>query len=193
MKYRGVELEQDINTLSVFRQFLSKEIFDIIIELGTKYGGFTQFLTEFHNNIHTFDWGKYMKSGLLGYLKHMNVKVYVQDIFSDNTYQSQGVSLYRTNTVTDLIQNNKRVLLLCDNGNKILEVQKFTNNLKSNDVIMAHDYFPTENDLYHKVDGRRAKRWSSHEISAEHFDDSVLEPFYAEDFENVFWACRRKK
>ena len=56
-----------------------------------------------------------MKSGLLGYLKHMNGKVYVQDIFSDNTYQSQGVSLYRTNTVTDLIQNNKRVLYLQSN------------------------------------------------------------------------------
>ena len=184
MKYRGVELEQNINTLDVFRQFLSKENFDIIIELGTKYGGFTQFLTEFHNNIHTFDWGKYIKPGLLGYLKSMGVKVYVQDIFSDNT-------------VTNLIQNNKRVLLLCDNGNKIKEVKRYTPHLKSNDVIMAHDYFPTENDLYHKVDygdGEKiVRRWSSNEISAEHFDDSVLEPFYAEDFENVFWACRRKK
>jgi hypothetical protein len=185
MKYRGLELEQTVGTLEVFREFLTAEKFDMIIELGTKYGGLTQFLTELHDNIHTFDVGEYMKPGLVGYLKSVGVTIYVEDIF-------------QTNNVKELIEFPlyNRVLLLCDNGNKIAEVQKFTPYLKTNDVIMAHDYFPTENDLYHTVDygdGEKiVKRWSSHEISEKDIDSNILKPCF-DKFESVFWLCRRRK
>jgi len=187
MKYKGLELEQDVNTLDVFRDFLSKEKFDVIIELGTKYGGLTQFLTELHNNIHTFDIGNYMNSAQIDYLLASGTMIYIEDIFE-------------TNTVSNLMQNNKRILLLCDNGNKIREVQRFTPYLKKHDVILAHDYFPTENDVYHVVGPpaygdkpKTVRRWSSHEISDKDVDYDVLEPFFAKEFEAVFWLCCRRK
>ncbi len=157
----------------------------MIIELGTKYGGMTQFLSELHDNIHTFDVGRYMKLGLVGYLLQTGVTIYVEDIF-------------QTDTVKELIEFPlyNRVLLLCDNGNKKAEVQTFTPFLKTNDVIMAHDYFPTVNDLYHIVDygagPKKVKRWPSFEISDRDINNKILKPYF-DKFESVFWLCRRKK
>jgi hypothetical protein len=47
--------------------------------------------------------------------------------------------------ISNVMVKNKRVLLLCDNGNKIKEFNYFSNFLKPNDYIMSHDYFKFDN------------------------------------------------
>lgn len=55
-EYDGVGMFQANGTLDVFDQFFSEQKFDRVIELGTKYGGFTLFLSKYHGKkLYSFD------------------------------------------------------------------------------------------------------------------------------------------
>lgn len=104
-----------------FKQFFDHWIPDIIVELGTGDGEFTAILRKLGIfDIHSFDIQQ-------GNIVTPGVTYYKLDIFE----AKEGI--------INLFGINK-ILLLCNNGNKIREVNTFAKYLKSGDVIMAHDY-----------------------------------------------------
>jgi hypothetical protein len=111
--------------------------FDRIIEIGTYSGGFTLFL---HKN-------KKENCELISYdinashnkvPKTHNIDFRIGDCFSDFVH----------NEIKNLIiDDSKRILLLCDGGNKNKEFNIFSKYLKINDVIMCHDYAETADEF----------------------------------------------
>lgn len=112
---------------------------DLMIELGTKYGGMTMV---FHRTLpevplYSYDHIKYNRTNKLyaheGVEIHpewygSSVKFIVEDILTPN----QGL--------IDLIRNEPgKVFLYCDNGNKVAEVLTYGPYLKSRDILGFHD------------------------------------------------------
>ena len=170
MKYRGLGLSQTEKVFDVFKPFLLKEKFKRIIEFGTGGGGLTLFLEDVTDcDIYTFDTVKRIKNINL----FENVVFTYNDIFNKNLF----------NNIVNLIKMNGRVLLLCDNGNKIKEVNTFSKYLKKDDVIMAHDYFYNKHDK---------NLWGSCEIMEKDVNTESLKPFYNKEFESIFWMSKIK-
>lgn len=84
-------------------------------------------------------------------------------------------------------------LVLCDGGNKPREVLELSRFLKSGDIIMSHDYFPSK-EYYEKNNCSRF--WCSPEITDEHMRPAVekynLQPYMQDVFMKASWMCRRK-
>lgn len=176
--YKDVKMSQAIGTMKVFNKFLSKEKFNTLVELGTGKGILTLFLSDiFDGKIYTFN---------------------INDILMINDLISNGVVVVRTNIfknssirqIEEIIQSSGRVLLLCDNGNKIKEVRTFSKFLKKNDVIMAHDYFKDK-------DSRDDSIWQSCEITQVDVEDVLkkynLHSFYQEDFAKIAWMSKIRR
>ena len=173
--YKGVKMQQADGAIDAFKNFFDEQKFDSIIELGTMYGPLALFFGEYTDSkVFTFDRKNWMTDDIKQKLRNLNVSIYVQNVF-------------KSDTVKELIIDGGRVLLLCDNGDKIKEVEMYRPYLKPNDVIMAHDYFPNTSK-YHSQ-----QTWKSCEIMDKHIDDGTLDPYYAEEFEKVFWSVRIKR
>lgn len=97
-------------------------------------------------------------------------------------------------TVFDLLSNNGKVLLLCDGGNKKEEFERYSDLLKSGDVIMAHDYSYDYLTFKNEIEN---KFWNWFEISFSDIESSVkknnLEEYKKVNFEKAVWACFLKK
>lgn len=173
--YEGAMAHQSEKIDEVFINFLSKNQFDLIIEIGTFSGALTLFLADnFGGFVYTFDLNE--PELLLSFNKRKNLFFLKEDVFLTKTL------------INILSNNNKRILLLCDGGNKIKEFNTFAKHLKYNDVIMAHDYFKTRAE-------HDPKKWKSCEIVFKDIESSCklnkIEPYYPK-FSEVFWFCGRK-
>jgi len=105
----------------------------------------------------------------------LEVNRYTDDIFE------------RVDYLKNMISNTGTTLVLCDNGNKPLEVQAFAPALKPGDVIMAHDYFPVKQEPGESED--------SCEIVYASIEDTCnanrIVPFYDDVFIPLRWFCGR--
>uniref|UniRef100_A0A6M3LYE2 Putative methyltransferase n=1 Tax=viral metagenome TaxID=1070528 RepID=A0A6M3LYE2_9ZZZZ len=104
-----------------FKQFFAYWVPDNIIEFGTGDGEFTAILRK----LGMFDIYSFDIQG--GNIEIPGVTYYKMDIFK---YEKDIVDIFKLN----------KILLLCDDGDKIKEIGTFAKYLKSGDVIMAHDY-----------------------------------------------------
>lgn len=117
--------EESIKIIEYVVRFFNPEL---VIELGTKYAGFTMFLQEFTNDdveIHTYDatyWGRVE-------IFRDNVYFYLEDILNK---QQDGIH--------KLCKSKKRKLLYCDNGDKVKEVIAYAPSLNSGDLLGMHDW-----------------------------------------------------
>lgn len=184
-RHLGYKMTQRPEVFMIFNYLFNNEQFKRVIEIGTHKAGLSLFLAycafvkkmEFH----TFDI-QLKNSGARDKVVELNGNVNVMDTFSTIGHE----------TIKQLIQLPGRVLLLCDGGNKVKEVRTFAKYLKVDDVIMAHDYFPTKKDSLNKE-----LFWKSCEIT----DASVMEvcnkynlyKFYQDNFRDVVWLSRIKK
>lgn len=162
---------QALGTVQVFKEFLEKEHFERIVEIGTGNGHFTRALAEmFDGTIFTFDnriWIDH-PGGFKGrcYLPE-NVEEFLENVFDLDVIGFIGW----------IISEPGRVLLLCDGGDKPREMRTFCKYLKVNDVAMAHDlgrdvcdnYIPDVIYNYH------------------------LEPFYHEVFCYKHWMSKIRR
>lgn len=179
-RHLGFKMTQRPEVFMIFNYLFNNEIFEKIIEIGTHKAGTSLFLAycAFAKNMefHTFDI-ELKESVARNLVKELNGILHVADTFSID-----GI-----NTIKQLIQSPGRVLLLCDGGNKIKEFNIFSKYLKSRDVIMAHDYFPTKKDL-------KKSFWKSCEITDKAVRNSCikynLKPFYQENFKDIVWLSR---
>lgn len=187
--YDGKHTTQQVpNIKSFFEKLLIEENFDIIIELGTSFGGLTYILDDIvkennlNHNIHTFDYS--YKDYVDNFLKERGCIYHVLD---------ERDEIYKR-TVFDLLSNNGKVLLLCDGGNKKEEFERYSDLLKSGDVIMAHDYSYDYLTFKNEIEN---KFWNWFEISFSDIESSVkknnLEEYKKVNFEKAVWACFLKK
>lgn len=185
--YNGKFYTQQVkNVKDYFEFFLKKESFDLIIEIGTSYGGLTHIISDIINEnklvsvLHTFDINKNDDRDL--FLENNGCVVHIFDVFSDEK------------KISELIKNNSKVLLLCDGGGKINEFNIYSKYLKSGDFIMAHDYVENESEFLEKF---KDKIWNWMEIQFSDIENSVkensLERYTEINFSTAAWVCFYKK
>lgn len=128
--------------------------FERVVELGTQNGGFTIFLSRLFPQVFTFD-NKSFRATLEAFKKCSNIVFVEMDIF-------KGPDL-----IGDLVSQEGKTLLLCDNGDKIKEVDTFSKYLKAGDFIMAHDYAKSGEHFKNHIQG---KFWDHLEITDKDID-----------------------
>lgn len=177
--YKNINLGQTPRVSEVFKSKLVD--FDRIIEIGTHAGGFTLFL---HDN---------MKEGcdLVSYDINPSFnkvpKEYDIDFRIGDCLRDEKITEIK-NLISD---ETKRVLLLCDGGNKNNEFNAFSQFLKIGDVIMCHDYAETieEFNKFKELAGWMSTPESSLDaISASINKYNLLRYCHYDDFKSVFWG-----
>lgn len=176
--YKGYSMAQRVGVIDIFNKLFEKEKFDIVIEIGTGIGmnGFAYYLCEkFQKKFYTFEIGRIKDAELKMMMESTGAHVIRENIF-------------KTNTIKKLIEQDKRVLLLCDGGDKPKEVKQFGQLLKTGDVVMAHDYFKTRQDQNDDI-------WWTCETVARDMDLRFLreDKEYTKMFTPYVWGIRIKK
>ena len=86
-----------------------------------------------------------------------------------------------------------RTVVLCDNGNKVLEFNLFATYLKPGDFIFTHDYAHSQAYFETHI---QEKIWNWLEIEYKDIEAAVkqngLYPFMQPEFQKVVWACFMK-
>jgi len=154
----------------IFREYFKIAITpDRIIEFGTMTGRFTNIIYQLrleidnHFDMITIDSRRDIKQEYLP----ENMIFCQMDIFSN------------IGTIAGLIK--PKTLILCDNGNKVKEVRSFAPRLRSDCVIMAHDYF------YDREEFEKLACWSACEITWSDISDLGLKPYCQHIMKEGFW------
>jgi cephalosporin hydroxylase len=164
-----------------------------IIEIGTARGGTTLAISDIliKNNLHdskikTFDISSrhHLKN-----LSVSNIEFYVGNIFDWPKSE-----LSKPEEITNFLSENKTNLILCDGANKIKEFNILSQYLKTNDLIMAHDYAPNkevfESDYVGKI-------WNHMEICDKDIQNTVetcnLETYNNKLINQTAWVAKIKK
>jgi hypothetical protein len=140
-----------------------------IIELGTMTGRFTNIIYNIRKEIDsnfdliTVDQRRDIKDEYLP----SNMVFCQMDLF-------KNFALIRDMIIPD-------TLILCDNGNKIMEVNYLGNFLKEDCVIMAHDYF------YDRKEFEGQQTWPSCEITWADVEGLGLRHYFQEIMKKGFW------
>jgi cephalosporin hydroxylase len=168
-----------------FKEFLIREQFDILIELGTFKGGTTIILDDLRKTydlsfkLDTYDIAECNDEMDFNLVKESFIKRGVNflktDVFSDETIKH----------ITETINSNKKVCILCDGGNKVKEFNYFSDLLKSGDFIMAHDYF----DDINQYDCPWSWREITHTEILPGINSNSLTEYTETRFPSVAWAC----
>jgi hypothetical protein len=180
--FAGVQIRQNHVALLAFNIFFSQQRFGRVIEFGTGWGGFTLFLAMVklvHNcELYSFDTEKIPNTDVRQFLTR-EIKVFGgYDIFTQNEFINSLIA-----------EEGKRVLVLCDNGDKPREFNEFSKYLKNNDVIMCHDYYKTREEFESDTN----KTWEWCEITRsdiqQAIDNQYLCETYIECFKDAHWGC----
>lgn len=174
-EYKTFVMSQREGVCEVFKFFLDKEDFDIVIEIGTWFGGFAYMLSDLlGKKFHTYDISDNTLNGVRENILSNNSHIHIEDVF-------------KSYSIINLIKSDGKTLLLCDGGNKTEEIKVFSAMLKPNDVIMAHDFFvskETHNPNY----------WRSCEVTTSDFNYNYLKEYkeYTDMFIPYVWGIRIK-
>jgi hypothetical protein len=156
--------------------------FDRIIEIGTLHGGLSLFIHK--NKKPTCEFISYDIDPELNIVPprfRSQIDFRIGDCFSQET----GTE------IMNLIQNtSKRVLLLCDGGDKPREVRTFGGYLKPKDVLMCHDYADNSEDFYKHA---QLVGWTGWETSYSMLLGALMQfnlvkYKYYHEFKSVFWG-----
>lgn len=191
--YKHFSAQQQDNYQDVFTKFLQEQNFDRILEIGTAGGGFTLYLRDTLPNAEILSYDIYDVKWYDDIRKH-NVDIRVQNIFDDHIMNITTSANVTDEYALNFIRNSKKLLILCDGGNKIAEFKCLSKYLKQGDFIMAHDYSLSVDYFKEHIKG---KIWNWCEITEEHISDSCklhnLEDYNREEFQRIVWVCKQKK
>lgn len=192
-KYKGFGCAQSIHFKDVFHDFFALVKPSTVVEIGIEEGGTSLALNDLLKSIgHSYKMISYEKYGRQSYSKLVDegINVRVCNIFTED-YQNLN-PLY-LDEITNNLQRSGTTVLLCDGGQKKMEVKLLTDLLKVGDYVMAHDY---ASSAKYFVDNMLNKTWNWCEITDEHIHDTIvknkLEPFMSDEFQTIAWMCRRK-
>ena len=169
----GIQCGQTPTAIDVFSTII--EEFDTIIEIGSGRGGFTTWLYNQNDNIHSYD------------IKNWRGNVSIpENIFTIGNCFS--LTVFRD--IVFNIKKDGKTLILCDGGNKELEFNKFSKYLKSGDVIMLHDFANSSDEFSkHKKNLQWATGFESH---IDNINTDGLEKYHYELFNSVLWGSFKK-
>jgi cephalosporin hydroxylase len=148
--------------------------FDLVIEIGYYWGGFTLWL---HRN-------KKEGAKVIGYdISDINREVFdpsvdyrIGDCFDQKLIDE----------IKNLISTSGKSLIFCDGGSKEAEFNLYSNFLKKGDVIMLHDYYddtkPEPYNSFPESDGWAYSYESQYSNIKKSVEENSLAPFYYEDF-----------
>jgi hypothetical protein len=181
--YRDIWLAQVPPTLNFLKKIIKENNFKKIIEIGTNRGGLSIWLNDNKQtdcDFVTFD----ITSEFLKFSPEKeNIKFKIGNCF-DSAFEE----------IKNLILSDGQVLLLCDGGDKNAEFNLFSKFLKSDDVIMCHDYvddFETYLNVQSKYNWQTAPESSLTAISSS-VSENNLTPYLYEDGKNSIWGCFKK-
>ena len=180
--YNGIQMSQCLGVyVGLNPDYLST--FTNIVEIGTYNGGLTSWLFD-----NLKEGGKLISYDIDGTINHTNRKdidFRVDDCFADQPFKD----------IIELIQSEGRTLVVCDGGNKAKEFNIFSKYLKSNDVIIAHDYCENDTEWKEKTD---YWQWPYEadtlpDLISLAIKENNLEPYKYEQFKFLLWASYIKK
>ena len=188
--YSNHAAQQSHNAFRVFYNFIKETKPSQIVEIGTALGGFTAFLklvcNELNLNTYILSYDIYSKPWYDDIIK-MGVDVRVEDIFTNTDYGVQSHAI-------DSIKKPGTSIVLCDGGNKINEFNIFSNFLKNNDFILAHDY-AKDRTTFDSYINRKIWNWleiQDSDISAACISNNLMD-YNQEIFNSVAWVCKQKQ
>lgn len=178
---------QSYNVLHDLKLLKEQYDADYIIEIGTSFGILTLVLAQMFDKakIISFDINNGIFDKEIEDALHAqeNVELIIEDCFTENSVKR----------ITDIINNHKKVIIMCDGGDKPREFNLFSSLMQSGHVIMAHDYIKNRN-----LDGDyRNKIWNWFETTEGDIANACkannLKEFLQEDFYDSVWAIRIKE
>jgi hypothetical protein len=165
---------QKWGTHHAFKELANKDI-SRVVEIGTWKGGLSLLLKLCFpkSRIFTFDINQYAINPYVEELAKNDIKFFHKDVFESKD-------------MINLIQNDGRVLVLCDGGHKMNELTFFAPMLKRGDLIGAHDY----------SEHGKAEHWVTSEIDGtminKFCEDRNIKEIMADVFHHVAWTIREK-
>lgn len=180
--YNGIQMSQVLGVyLALNPEYIST--FDNIIEIGTYNGGLTSWLYDNKNpNAMVVS---YDIDGTINHTGRTDIDFRVEDCFEEKPF----------NDIISYIQRPGRTLVVCDGGDKPKEFSVFSEYLKSDDVIIAHDY--SVSDEHWKL---VTEYWQWPYASDTNYDvikDAIikngLEPYKDREFNFYLWTSYIKK
>lgn len=183
----GARVQQHPKAFEVFEEFFKQNAdLDLVVELGSGGGGLSMFISDQckQYDIKFLTYEKYPDKGITHNpeFQNRNIDFRQQDIFDEKTKTE----------VKQAIAESGKTLVLCDGGNKIKEFNTYVDYLKLGDIIMAHDYAPSQELFETKY---KDKIWNWAEIVDDDIEVSVkkykLKDYY-KPFEDIAWVCKSK-
>jgi cephalosporin hydroxylase len=187
--YNGWPAQQHYNVFRTFYSVLENVKPLQILEIGTALGGFTQFLDfackdlSIDCSILSYD---IAEQPWYNNIQNNKLTIKIENVFK-NDYTIVK------NEVIEFINRSGTTMVLCDGGNKVAEFNLLSRYLKTNDIIMAHDYAPN-NDYFQGYINNIT--WNWHEIQDSDIQDACeannLVPFMPDTLTPVVWVGRKK-
>jgi cephalosporin hydroxylase len=187
--YCGMKAQQSRNAMPAFRAFFAEHAdIDLVIELGTGYGGFAIFLKDEADKIGAKFVTYEINPARLAAHTHEEFTRRHIDVRTLNVLTPEGKE-----SILAELSASRRALVLCDGGSKKAEFNIFAPHLKPGDILMAHDYAPNEDAFKTEYVN---KIWNWHEIddvsTMAAREAANLVPYYP-DFKSSAWLCVIKK
>ena len=207
----GCYMQQTPNAVLSLNRLLNAENFDTIIELGTHDGGLSSLFALYCLGSRMFAQAEDPREPSLykNNTHHKSPKQFytfdyvLRDIPRTNLLLQMGTVFKKIDFLNDksnieyiggLIRDGRRTLVLCDGGDKPKEFRLFAPFLKSNDIIMAHDWAATEEDYVRVKEARIWYGWETKwEWIKEACESNHIEQIYQEEFDRSVWFCGRKR
>lgn len=193
--YGHLFISQHRDSPKIFREFLEIARPSRILEIGTFHGGLTLLLRDIldeiglvNSIIRTYD--IHEQEFLKPLVVDRKVEVFTKNLFN-NTY-SDWYNESSKQEIYDYINEDDITIVLCDGGCKRCEFNLIAPLLKTDDIIMAHDYAP-DSEYFEKF--IKNKIWDWHEIQDSDIEQIVyccnLKLFYQELMQNIAWSSHK--
>ena len=183
--YKNLRNQQNPKAFEIFIDFFdSHKDLDLIIEIGSGFGGFTSFLYEQSTKINSKFITYEIKPGMAANIKKINENIDVRN--------KDVLDVLTVNEIENLINKHGKTLILCDGGSISTEFNTFSKTLKKGDIIMAHDYAPSRAVFEADFKG---KIWNWLEVADKDIEKSVLDFDLRDVFEklkSVAWVAKQK-
>ena len=177
--------QQTEGVWKLFEEFLLKERFDRIFEIGTSLGGLTRFINDFSK-----------ENGIDTEIVTMDVRPENQMLLDEGiqSLQLNALDIKNFPKIESFLKTDKKVLILCDGGDKCTEFDVFSKYVKVGDFIMTHDY-----SISYKYfeDNIKNKKWDWCQITECDIMTTCnrfnLVDYTKIDFTKEMWVCKTKQ
>lgn len=190
-KGRGWVAQQSHMAYDIFYDFICEVKPKRVLEIGTGEGALIYLINKICKdqniecNVRTYDIYKRLSYGAL---IDAGIDQRIENIFNDN------YSSVINPEVIEFVQSEGTTIVLCDGGFKTGEFQIFSEFIKPNDFILAHDYAYDKETFERDVN---FKIWNWCEITDKDISESCnkynLIPYQDDKFNSCAWVCKQKQ